>query len=375
MKTSSWSIQTQGRVNNGSGPSGSDWLDEILGERALREGRTLLRYSAKGLFNAACTVQQLKDLLSLVGAKPYSQPLDSVLAGSWITDDSRIDIVIEGDQCWVNLMGLDRNEAELFRELLSGLKAPKPSSKRGAVFVLVTGRGGLQLQPLGKAGETFQEANYLPEVVESYRHVVVDLNRKNPCGRIAILDGPPGTGKTHMVRALLNEVPEATFILVQASSVNDLGSPDFIPVLMDACRFGTLILILEDADECLSTRSTSNVAAISSLLNFTDGIFGAMLDIRIIATTNVSMSDIDAAVVRPGRLCRHLHIGRHLPAAAQLIYNRLIKAPGSMGDFEEFRTYSLGDIYSKALKAGAHIVDPTDDDKEDGEDEADFDMP
>jgi MoxR-like ATPase len=86
--------------------------------------------------------------------------------------------------------------------------------------------------------------------VKEYRHVVEDLNSNDPCGRIIILDGPPGTGKTHMVRALLNEVKDATFVLVPSQHDERARQPDFIKALLEEQRQGhPMVLVVEDADE------------------------------------------------------------------------------------------------------------------------------
>jgi ATP-dependent 26S proteasome regulatory subunit len=67
------------------------------------------------------------------------------------------------------------------------------------------------------------------------------------------------------------------------------------------------------------------MSTISSLLNYTDGIFGAMMDIRIIATTNADTINFDTALTRPGRLCSHVYIDLLKPERASAVYKRLTK--------------------------------------------------
>jgi ATP-dependent 26S proteasome regulatory subunit len=84
-----------------------------------------------------------------------------------------------------------------------------------------------------------------------------------------------------------------------------------------------ILFIIEDADHCLVPRDDGNISTISSLLNYTDGIFGSMLDLRIIATTNAEHMDFDKALLRPGRLCRHVVVEPLSPEKAQQVYKRL----------------------------------------------------
>ena len=55
-----------------------------------------------------------------------------------------------------------------------------------------------------------------------------------------------------------------------------------------------------------------------------DGIMGAMLDARIVATTNAQTEDLDPAIVRPGRLCRRIDIGELCYEQACEVYERLV---------------------------------------------------
>ncbi len=68
------------------------------------------------------------------------------------------------------------------------------------------------------------------------------------------------------------------------------------------------VLVIEDADHCLSPRDKDNLNAISALLNLSDGIIGSLLDLRVVATTNVKDEEIDPALFRKGRLSAHVNI-------------------------------------------------------------------
>ena len=65
------------------------------------------------------------------------------------------------------------------------------------------------------------------------------------------------------------------------------------------------VMILEDAEAALMSRAEDNRNMVSTLLNLTDGILGDFLSIQIICTVNCKASDLDPALMRPGRLVSH----------------------------------------------------------------------
>jgi hypothetical protein len=80
-----------------------------------------------------------------------------------------------------------------------------------------------------------------------------------------------------------------------------------------------------------------------------------MLDLRILATTNAAKLDLDKAMMRPGRLCRHIHVDKLSAEKANTVYKRL--AGGDPGDrFEASKT--LAEIYAIARGDGITVVEP-----------------
>lgn len=169
-------------------------------------------------------------------------------------------------------------------------------------------------------GHPFEVENYDPSVVAFYEKARSELAAKNPSGRLLLLDGPPGTGKTFLLRGLVHDLAEkAEFVYLPASMVATLDGPGMMSILEHEDNVSpddvTLpkIFVVEDADECLISRAADNMSSIRNLLNFCDGFLGALLDIRIVATTNsghVGRTDkIDAALLRPGRLLAKATVG------------------------------------------------------------------
>jgi hypothetical protein len=221
----------------------------------------------------------------------------------------------------------------------------------GRVYVMISTNHGIEFQSMGKAGIEFEPGNYTQDIIESYNHIVSDIKSELPCGRIVLLNGEPGTGKTFLVRSIFKDCPGATFVLIQSSMISSLAGPELVSALVNLKNdsSGPIVLVVEDADSCLATRGTDNINAISSMLNFGDGILGFMLDIRVVATTNVNIEEIDSALVRPGRLCRRIDIGQLCPIQCWDIYKRLTgKDPDWSGD----KKRTLAEVYRLARRDG-----------------------
>lgn len=99
--------------------------------------------------------------------------------------------------------------------------------------------------------------------------------------------------------------------------IQDMTNPDTVPLL--ASQSVPIVLVLEDADFALHSRTglsngpetgkgNNHTHALSSILNLSDGIIGATVDIRIVATTNVTIEHLDPALTRAGRLIRHVTV-------------------------------------------------------------------
>lgn len=156
-------------------------------------------------------------------------------------------------------------------------------------------------------------------------------SRKNG---LAILEGPPGTGKTSYLRHLMGMLREShRFYFIPASTLRVLSDPNFIGFWADQRRRHQdkqFAVILEDSDAALMARGMDNREQVSAILNLTDGMLADFLRLQILCTINGKATDIDQALLRPGRLITHrifprlnrehasllaAHLGRSLPAA------------------------------------------------------------
>jgi hypothetical protein len=217
-------------------------------------------------------------------------------------------------------------------------------SKKDLVFSIVKSSFGLEIKNLGSGSSPLIEENYNPEVISDLKHVVEAFNKSPPSGRICILNGEPGTGKTHLARSFLSEL-DCVFLIVPSNLIASLDSPEFLPLLLRVkdSHEKPIILIIEDGDTCLVPRKSDNMSTITSLLNLSDGILGAIMDIKMIVTTNAEIRDVDQAIMRPGRLCKNINVGPLPYELANNVYRRLMT--NQEASLEKKRFYTLAEIY------------------------------
>jgi ATP-dependent Zn protease len=225
----------------------------------------------------------------------------------------------------------------------------------GHAYVMTSGMSGIGVTPIGLAGSDLIEENYMPDVVSSFKRAVEDMRSDEPSGRLIILEGPPGTGKTHLIRAFMGSILESKFLIIPPGNAKSLMNPDMIPALINQMDgTGPLVIVLEDAERCLEKRedSAENLEGISALLNLSDGIIGSMIDVRIIASTNISSQEFDSAILRPGRMSEHIKVGPLDIDRATAAWMKMTGDASSVDELDDFFMVndhiSLADLYKRA---------------------------
>ncbi len=342
---------------------GARWAAQSLFQTALRGGPASRSCTEQGTLKGAYSLQTFLDTIEAYGGRMVeshygSQNLNTPANAMYVWTDG----MALYEYNWNKEVSLrvHTSNPELLKDLMGLCSLALEQKKSGTVSVITQGTSGLTLQNIGMAGVPFDEENYDGQVVKDFRHIIADFALTNPCGRISILDGAPGTGKTYMIRSMLSLAEGLRFIILPSDMVPSISGPQLLQLLCstrssDAASNQPLAMIIEDADSCLTTRGADNVSAISALLNMGDGILGAMLDLRIIATTNAGhingASEIDPAISRSGRLCRRIHVGKLSAEQANTKYNRLL---GQLGGPEMFtEATSLADVYRAARNGEA----------------------
>jgi hypothetical protein len=227
----------------------------------------------------------------------------------------------------------------------------RPALDRGAnswVHILRgDGKGGLSSTPAVRLTEPLQRDNYDSASLDDFDHVVSEFANSSPCGRFVLLDGQPGTGKTHLVRGLATAAQRAVFLIVPSTLAGQMGRPDVVDVLLGlrkSSREGApIVVVVEDADSCLVPRQADNANAMAEILNATDGILGEALNLRVVATTNAKHCEIDPALLRSGRTCRRIELHPLRPDHACRVFERLTGVPRVFD-----APVPLADIYAAA---------------------------
>jgi hypothetical protein len=112
---------------------------------------------------------------------------------------------------------------------------------------------------------------------------------------------------TFYIRQLIKELTkeDANILYFSPMMVSSITDPSFINFITNWATGNDNkkgILLIEDADPLLETRSNGRNVGISNLLNLTDGLLNDILKIQIIATFNTKISNLDEALLRPERL-------------------------------------------------------------------------
>jgi len=142
------------------------------------------------------------------------------------------------------------------------------------------------------------ELNYGKKFLPIYEEILNKL--QNEHHGLFLFHGEPGTGKTTFLRHLISTLSEGkSIIYVPSYMMSNIADPEFISFLGG---IKNVILLLEDAENVLSTSVSDRSQAVSNILNMTDGLLNDYMDIQIIATFNTNAKVIDPALKRAGRL-------------------------------------------------------------------------
>jgi Cdc6-like AAA superfamily ATPase len=195
---------------------------------------------------------------------------------------------------------IDKSE---FQEIIENLKKfvsvfNYEESFENKISLVVSDNGRLSLSDFQFKDFSIKiDQNYNDDFSAVHNKIFEKLQEDKSKG-LVLLHGKPGTGKTTYIRHLIQNCKKRKIYLPSDLS-HELSLPNFIPFLQNHVNS---ILIIEDAENIIQQRHGGGSGAIANLLNLTDGLLSDVLNIQIVCTFNTSISKIDSALLRKGRL-------------------------------------------------------------------------
>ena len=162
---------------------------------------------------------------------------------------------------------------------------------------------------LGRQIKLLRELVQLPlKFPQMYRHLGI-----NP-PRGILLYGPPGAGKTHMARAVANEI-EARYYYINGPDI--IGTytgeteANLRRIFNEAGHHAPSIIFIDEFDAVAPKRGETgahaDIRTVTQLLSLMDGL-KRVDSVIVIATTN-RLDSVDLAFRRPGRFDREIFVG------------------------------------------------------------------
>lgn len=182
-------------------------------------------------------------------------------------------------------------------------------------YLIVNENVNTSWQDIGGLGTEVDKVKEVLELPLKNPELFRDMGISPPKG--VLLYGPPGTGKTLIAKALAKET-NATFIELVGSELVQKFIGEGAKLVKDlfelARNKAPTIIFIDELDAIASRRIENGTSGerevqrtFMQLLGEIDG-FDSLSDVKVIAATN-RIDVLDEAILRPGRLERHIEIG------------------------------------------------------------------
>lgn len=238
-------------------------------------------------------IDEISFLKDFVANVPYGIFVDTDNIGHYIYDKGFIQIFKNYVYVWTS----DRASAEQFLPYIKRYESKVVEEKIAEYRLVVCGRQGFDTIncTTHRNVDINIEKNYNDDFpYKEYK----DFCEKDGSG-LALMYGSPGTGKTTAIKKLIYDCEDTRFLIMDFSMLQNIVSGDFVQFLLS---LKNTVIVMEDCEHILRRRDLGSNPLINSLLNITDGLIGDSLNIRFLCTFNAALTDIDEALLRPGRL-------------------------------------------------------------------------
>lgn len=187
------------------------------------------------------------------------------------------------------------------------------------INLISRGRNGLELKQLEVKRTMLNLDLFYEDDFKAVNDTICKRLTKDKDKGIVLLHGLSGTGKTTYLRYLIGKIKKRV-LFVSPNVAADITSPDFIELLVSNPNS---VLIIEDAENVIMDRKISGNASVSNLLNISDGLLADFLNVQLICTFNNSLTMVDSALMRKGRLIAKYEFGKLGIEKSQRLSNHL----------------------------------------------------
>jgi hypothetical protein len=174
------------------------------------------------------------------------------------------------------------------------------------INLIIKGSYGLDLRSMEIKRTKLDLSLFYEDDFKEVDEIIQKRLRNREDKGIVLLHGLPGTGKTTYLRYLIGRTKKRVLFLSPTTG-GDLMNPEFIDLLIDNPN---TVLVIEDAENIIMDRRTTGSPSVSNLLNISDGLLADFLNVQIICTFNSSLTLVDSALLRKGRLIAKYEFGK-----------------------------------------------------------------